>query len=152
MPRLKQGNPNNQGKEGQGGPSCQSRFCAFLGEKRDDHGTSAHGFVLPEGEFLAPVASCYLGSSVCVSQLHCRKATVAFRGQKQQTELSVAQNGPFGALSLTTKSSRKNLRGSLFCALSEEVRHINFLQGPQWGFVVGAKQFTLKKFMCCFCP
>ena len=51
------------------------------------------------------------------------------------------------------KSSRKSLCRSLFCVLSQEMRHINiFSGGPEWGFWVGAKKFMLKKLMGFFCP
>ena len=50
-------------------------------------------------------------------------------------------------------SPRKSLCGSLFCVLSQKMRHINFFLGTQiGGFWVGAKKVMLKKFMCFFCP
>ena len=55
---------------------------------------------------------------------------------------------------LAQKSPGKSLCGSLFCVLSQEMRHINFLLGAQNGVFcwVGAKKFMLKKFMCFLCP
>ena len=51
------------------------------------------------------------------------------------------------------KSPWKSSCGSLFCVLSQKMRHINFLLGPpKWGFWVGCKKFMLKKFMCFFRP
>ena len=53
------------------------------------------------------------------------------------------------------RSPRKSLCGSLFCILSQEMRHINFLGGggvQNGGFWVGGKKFMLKKFMCFFRP
>ena len=49
------------------------------------------------------------------------------------------------------KSPRKSLCGSLFCILSQEMRHINFFLWAQNGvFWVGAKKLMLK--MCFFSP
>ena len=65
----------------------------------------------------------------------------------------VAENGPFGTPFRPPKSPRKSLCGSLFCDLSQEIRHINFFLGAQkGGFWVGAKRFMLEKFMCFFRP
>ena len=51
------------------------------------------------------------------------------------------------------KSPRKSLCGSLFCVLSQEMRHINFFLGAQNGvFWAGAKKFMLKHFMRFFGP
>ena len=59
--------------------------------------------------------------------------------------LKMARLGPL----LTPKLPRKSLCGSLFCVFSQEMRHINFFLGAQYGaFWVGAKKFMLKKFMC----
>ena len=55
------------------------------------------------------------------------------------------------------KSARKSLCGSLFCVLSQEMRHINvFLEAQNGVFWVRAKKLMLKKliilFMCFFGP
>ena len=51
---------------------------------------------------------------------------------------------------LTLKIPRKSLCGSLFCVLSQEMRHINsFLEARNRAFWVGGKKFMLKKFMRC---
>ena len=73
--------------------------------------------------------------------------------KKQYTKLFVAQNGPFGTPFWTPKITPKNVYGSLFCILSQEMRHTNFFLGAQNRvFWVGAKKFTLEMFMCFFCP
>ena len=48
---------------------------------------------------------------------------------------------------------QNSLCGSLFCVLSQEMRHINFFLGVQNGvFWVGAKKFMLENFMCFSVP
>ena len=71
---------------------------------------------------------------------------ILFQGRKKQyTKLLVAENGPFGTLFLTLKSPRKSSCGSLFCILSQEMRHINsFLVAQNGGFWVGAKSLRWK--------
>ena len=67
------------------------------------------------------------------------------RAEKKNNKLNVfvAENGPFGP-PFCQKSARKSLCGSLFCVLSQEMRHINFFLGAQNGvFWVGAKKFTV---------
>ena len=51
------------------------------------------------------------------------------------------------------KISPKKLMWVPFCVLFQEMRHINSFLGAQNGGIwVGAKEFTLKKFMCFFRP
>ena len=45
----------------------------------------------------------------------------------------------------TPNSPRKSLCGSLFCALSQEMRHINFFWAPKRGVLGGGQKVYLEK-------
>ena len=48
---------------------------------------------------------------------------------------------------------KKSLCGSLFGALSQEMRHINFFGGcPKWDVLGGGQRVYVEKFIVLFCP
>ena len=85
-----------------------------------------------------------------------RRARIAIvrAGEKQQTKLLVAENGPFGTPFLTPKTPppQKFMWVPFLRSFPGNEAHKLFSGGPNWGISGGTKKFMLKKFMCCFCP
>ena len=58
----------------------------------------------------------------------------------------MAEDAPFGTPLLTPEILPKNLCGSLFGVLSQEMRHINFFRGdPKWGLLGGGQKVYVEK-------
>ena len=110
------------------------------------HQRSKHCIALSPSVLSCPVLSCPVLSCPVLSFVVCLSADVAL---SQDFHVLLQDPRPFGTPFRPQNSPEKSLCGSLFCVLSQEMRHINFFSGgPQWGILGGGQKVYVEKSLC----